>query len=648
MPNLLKKIPNFKFPKYKSKYIGDVECLNVDFTEDDYNRIRETLDGKKRKKGPYAGTSYSTVKEIFNRSTTIFKDKDFILEVFNRKKGFESVSYGKFRRDTLSFGTALIRLLGLENERVIIIGETTYPWYVSYMAMLLGVGIAVPVDKEIPESELENLVIRSKAKAIISSPKHMETVKNVALRCENVKYVIDMKSNDDFVPLNKKVKKVKDGKKIKEDLRDEPLYTVGFDFLLGEGEVFLDVGDNTLLEKPIDKDEFAVLIFTSGTTSQAKGVKISNKNLAANVNAVTPYVHLTSDDRLFSVLPLHHTYESTIGFIYPMAVGASIAVCQGLKHLANDLKDTSPTAILGVPLLIEALYKKINTTITKSKKTAQVNTFIKITNSMKSIGIDVKRKVFKEIYNSLGGRLRIIVSAAAPIDMKVGKWLEDIGITFLQGYGLTETAPIAALTPDFDTKVGSVGKAVVGDEIKINEPNENGEGEIFIKGETVMLGYYEDEEATNNVMYDGWFNSGDIGYMDKAGFIYITGRSKNVIVTQNGKNIYPEEIEGLLADIEEIAECMVYGKEVQGEKELIVTARVIPNYEIIKEIYGVSEEDLSKDDVKKLIWTKIKAVNRNLTNYKCIKSVEIKEGQFEKTSTMKIKRYAELKNQDVH
>lgn len=638
MPNLLKKIPNFKFPKYKSKYIGDVDCLNLDLTEDDYNKIRETLDGKRKKKGPYPTASYETVKEIFNRSTMLFKDREFILEVFNKKKGYESVTYGKFRKDVLAFGTALIRLLGLENEKVIIIGENTYPWYVSYMAMLLGVGIAVPVDKELPEGELLNLAIRSGAKAIIATPKHMDMAKKVSLKCENIKYIIDMKSDDDFSLLNKESKKQKAGR------RNEPLYSVGFDFLIGEGEVFLGVGDNTLLEKSVDKDEFAVLIFTSGTTSTSKGVMLSNRNLAANVNAVNPYVYLSPDDRLFSVLPLHHTYESTIGFIYPMSIGASIAVCQGLKHLANDLKETKPTAILGVPLLIEALYKKINTTIEKSKKTAQVNTFIKITNSMKSIGIDVKRKVFKEIYNSLGGRLRVIVSAAAPIDMKVGKWLEDIGITFLQGYGLTETAPIAALTPDYETKVGSAGKAVLGDEIKINEPNENGEGEIFIRGETVMLGYFENEQETNKVMVDGWFNSGDIGYMDKDGFIYITGRSKNVIVTQNGKNIYPEEIEGLLANIEEIAECMVYGKEIQGEKELVVTARVIPDYERIMEIYGVSQEEISKEDVKKLIWTKIKAVNRNLTNYKCIKSVEIKDGQFEKTSTMKIKRYAELKH----
>lgn len=382
-----------------------------------------------------------------------------------------------------------------------------------------------------------------------------------------------------------------------------------------------------------------MLIFTSGTTSAAKGVMISNTNLAYNINSVTPYVYLSPDDRLFSVLPLHHTYESTIGFLLPMSMGCSVAVCQGLKHIANDMKETQPTAIIAVPLLIESLYKKINQGIEKSGKTAAVKSMISLSNGLKNLGIDVKRKVFKDIYANLGGRLRIVVSAAAPIDAKVGKWLEDIGITFLQGYGLTETAPIAALTPDWDTRVGSAGKSVVWDEIKIYNPNEKGEGEIWIKGKTVMLGYYEDEEATAAVMKDGWFNSGDIGYMDEDGFIYITGRSKNVIVTQNGKNIYPEEIETLLSKVEEIAESMVYGKEVAGEKELIITARVIPDYEKIEELHG---SGLSEEEIYKVLWEQIRKVNRKLSNYKTIKKLEIKTGQFEKTSTMKIKRYAEF------
>ena len=297
--------------------------------------------------------------------------------------------------------------------------------------------------------------------------------------------------------------------------------------------------------------------------------------------------------------------------------------------------------MLAVPLLVETLYKKINQSIEKSGKAGLVNSMIHITNALKSVGIDIKRKVFKEIYDNLGGNLRIIVSAAAPIDKKIGKWVQDIGIEFLQGYGLTETAPIAALTPECDTRIGSVGLPVNCAEIKIHNPNENGEGEIWIKSRTLMLGYFEDEEATKEVVHDGWFNSGDIGYMDKDGYVFVTGRSKNVIVTQNGKNIYPEEIELLLSKIPEIQECMVYGKEVKGEKELIITARVIPNKEEIERLHG---KDLSEEEIHKIIWEKIKEVNKQLTSYKAVKKLELKHDEFAKTTTMKIKRYVELQN----
>ena len=294
--------------------------------------------------------------------------------------------------------------------------------------------------------------------------------------------------------------------------------------------------------------------------------------------------------------------------------------------------------MIAVPLLIESLYKKINQNIKKSGKEALVNSMIHVTNALKVVGIDIKRKVFAEIYDNLGGNIRIIVSAAAPIDKKIGKWVEDIGIEFLQGYGLTETAPIAALTPEYDTHIGSVGKAVKCAELKIKDPDENGEGEVLIKSTTLMLGYYEMEEETKKaISEDGWFNSGDVGYLDKDGFLYITGRSKNVIVTANGKNIYPEEIELLLSKIPYISECMVYGK---GEKDnLTVSVKVIPNYEYISENV---KENMTDDEIYNLIWEEIKKVNKTLTSYKAIKYLEIKKDEFEKTTTMKIKRFAEL------
>ena len=605
------KMPNLKFPKFKMKEISEIDELNVD-----YEKVKQVQENKKDNKN-YIPTQYKTVKEIFEKSSKEYAKEPFILEKFSPKGEFTTITYEQFAEDVNALGTGLIKKFNLMNSRIVIIGENTYHWYVSYMAMLAGVGIAVPVDKELPENEIENVIKRSKADAVIYSTKKKDIIKKVQDKLPEVKYFIQMNNDDKLNGRN-----------------------LGINETINEGKKILNSGDKEFLNIEIDPDEFKVLIFTSGTTSNSKGVMLCNRNLAENINAVSAYVKLTKEDRLFSILPLHHTYESTIGYLLPMAVGASIAICQGLKYIVPNLKETNPTAMLAVPLLVENLYKKINMNIKKSKKEGLVNSMIHVTNALKAVGIDKKRKVFNEIYENLGGKIRFIVSAAAPIEPKVGKWIEDIGICFIQGYGLTETAPIAALTPEFRPKVGSAGKPVICAEIKIDSPNEKGEGEVLIKSSTLMLGYYEDKEATDEVVIDGWFHSGDIGYLDDEGYLYITGRCKNVIVTQNGKNIYPEEIEGMLSQIPEISECMVYGKkEEENDKELIITAKVIPNYDEINEKYG---KDLSLDEIHKIIWEKIKDVNRKLTSYKAIKKLEIKTDEFEKTTTMKIKRYKEI------
>ena len=606
------KIPDFKFPKLKMKGIENIPEVNID-----YDKINKEGEVKKDKK-QYKPTEYKTIKEIFERSTEIYANKEFILEKFNPKGEYEEITYKKFGEDVIALGTALTNKYNLKGERIVIVSETTYGWYISYMAALCGAGIAVPTDKELPANELENVIKRSRASIVIYSERMKDSIKKIANDLPGVKYFAEMYSDD---KLNGRY--------------------VGLNTIINQGKELVANGDDSFMKIEIDPEEFKVLIFTSGTTSQSKGVMLCNRNLAENINAVSAYVRLYPTDRLFSVLPLHHTYESTIGFLLPMAFGCSIAVCQGLKHIVPNLKETKPTAMLAVPLLIENLYKKINASIEKGGKAGLVNSMIHVTNALKTVGIDIKRKVFNEIYENLGGNIRFIVSAAAPIDAKVGKWVQDIGIMFLQGYGLTETAPIAALTPEYDARVGSAGKPVICAELKINNPNENGEGEIWIKSKTLMLGYYENEEATNEVISDGWFNAGDIGYLDEDGCLYITGRTKNVIVTQNGKNIYPEEIELLLGKVEEIKECMVYGKQLnEDDKELTITVKVIPNYEKIEEKHG---KDLSEEKIYDIIWNEIKQVNRKLTSYKAIKRLEIKKDEFEKTTTMKIKRYAEIK-----
>ena len=606
------KLPDFKFPKMKMEGMENIQEMQVN-----YDKIDQIKD-KKSKNKYYEETHYKTVKEIFKRSIEKYKDNIYILERPNHdhKAKFEEFTYERFGNDAINLGTGLMKYLNLANERIIIIGENTYYWYVSYFSILCGVGIAVPVDKELPNNEIENVIKRSHAAAVIYSKKKKDAIDKIKDNLPMVKYFIEMNSDDGVQG------------------RD-----VGIEHVIAEGKKLTDAGNTEYMDVEIDPEEFKFLIFTSGTTSQAKGVMLCHRNLAENVNAVSKYVKIYERDRFFSVLPLHHTYESSIGALLPFANGSSVAICGGLRYIVPDMQEAKPTAMLAVPLLVESLYKKINQSIEKSGKAGLVNSMLHLTNALKSVGIDIKRKVFKEIYDNLGGNMRIIVSAAAPIDKKIGKWVQDIGIEFLQGYGLTETAPIAALTPECDPRVGSVGLPVNCAQIKIHNPNENGEGEIWIKSQTLMLGYYEDEEATKEVVHDGWFNSGDIGYQDKDGYVYVTGRSKNVIVTQNGKNIYPEEIELLLSKIPEIQECMVYGKEVEGEKELIISVKVIPNMEEIENLHG---KDLSEEEIHKIIWNKIKEVNKGLTSYKAIKNLEIKHDEFAKTTTMKIKRYVEL------
>lgn len=610
--NILKsdKIPEFKIPKFNFDNLSEFGNIKVKFGK---NKDEKKLKGR-RNYNPkdYEKTNYKTIKEVFDRSTRLYSEKVFIHEKFGHDT-FQEITYGKFREDVISLGTAIREILKIKNEKIAVIGENTYEWYVSYMSLLCSDNISVNLDKDISNDEIINLINRSGAKAVIFSKKKKDIFESIRKDIPTVKYFIEMYSE--------------------ESLKNE---NVGFEYLLSEGKKVVENGNDEFLKIEIDENEFKVLIFTSGTTSKPKGVMICNKNLAQNINAVSTYVHILPTDIFFSVLPLHHTYESTIGFLLPMAYGCSIAVCQGLRYLIDDMKEVKPTVMLAVPLLLEKLYKRVNESIKNSKKESIVNSMIYVTNVLKYSGIDIKQKVFKEILINLGGSMRIIVSAAAPIDATIIKWFEDIGIEMLQGYGLTETAPIAALTPEFDRKPGSVGKPVNCAEFKIDNPNENGEGEILIKSDTLMLGYYKDKEKTDEVVVDGWFHSGDIGYIDQKQNVFVTGRCKNVIVTKNGKNIYPEELELLIGNLAEVKECVVVGKESTMKDDLVITAMIFPNYQYISKKYSVDSSENEK--IQEMLMEKIKEINEKLPSYKRVKKVEVKQKEFDKTTTMKIKR----------
>ena len=625
--NDIRKLPKIKMPKLKLDNIDRIEELRMDF-EKYVNNAPKVI----RREDHYPVSHYASVKELVEYGTTKFRDNVFILDKEKPKdKYFKEWTYGEFKDDVDALGTALTAKYSIKDDPIVIIGENQYDWYVSYITALCGSGIAVPLDKELPDNEIELTINRARAACVIYSPKLKGRIEKLfdKDKLPTVRCFVEMKS--DAVP------------EFRETESGSETVMVGFNTLLMEGRVLIANGNESYKNIVTDPDEFRALFFTSGTTASAKGVMASSRQLANNINAVSAYVKISENDRFFSVLPLHHTYESSIGFLLAFGYGSSIAVCQGLRYISDNLKETKPSIIIAVPLLIEHIYATIMRSVKKSKKEKAVTYMMQTTNALKSVGIDVKKKVFKEIYEGIGGRLKYIVSAAAPIDPKVGQWFTDLGVIFLQGYGLTETCPISAVTPEYDTRVGSAGKTIVNGIIRVDSPDEKGEGELVISTDTLMIGYYEDEEATKEVIeVDGkgrrWFHSGDIGKVDEDGFVYVTGRMKNVIVTQNGKNIYPEELELLLGEIEEIEESMVYGKEVPGEKELIVTARVVPDYKRIEELYG----EITLPEVYRIIMHHIREVNKKTTNYKAIKSLEIKDGPFIKTTTQKIRRFAEI------
>ncbi len=572
-----------------------------------------------RKIGP---KGLKTIRESFDITTKELPDRVGFLEKRPGKKEFREITYKEFREDVTSIGAALIEKLGLKGERIAIIGENSYEWAVSYYSVVCGAGLVVPLDKELPASEIANLVRRSKAKAIFFSNRKRDLINSIREEVPDLKYYIELYSDEN---------------ELENTFKGENDYT--FDELLQIGKEY---DESVLMDVEIDPEEFKILLFTSGTTAESKGVMLTNKNIISNIEAAISMFELVDSDRFFSVLPLHHSYESTVGMMIPIYCGLSIAYAGGLKSIANDLKTTSPSVLLGVPALIENLMKKVLATIEKQGKTKLVNSMIKITNALGKPGYKLKRKVFKSVLDGLGGRIRVIVSAAAPIDPEIGGKIEGFGINFIQGYGLTETSPLATLIPGDDRRLGSVGKPGKCCVVKINEPNEEGIGEVWIKGENVTQGYYENEEETARSITDGWFHSGDLGYIDKDGFLYLTGRCKNLIITGNGKNVYPEEIENLVNKIPYVNESMVYAKQdPKDEKEQIIAVKVTLDESYLKEKYG--KDIPSDEELHDLIWAEIKEVNKKLSSFKWIKDLKIKKEDFIKTTTMKIKRHEELK-----
>ena len=414
---------------------------------------------------------------------------------------------------------------------------------------------------------------------------------------------------------------------------------VAYSELLEEGKKLLEEGNREFLDAQIDIEAVAEILFTSGTTSKSKAVMLSQKNITFNIHQHNQMVDLRTEDVFLSFLPIHHVYECVCGFLTPIYNGSTVAYCEGIRYIQENMREAHVSVFLAVPLVFEKMYKKIWAGIEKQNKTNLVKTMVKVTNVLDKVGIHLKRKLFKSIHDQFGGKVRLFIAGAASVNPETSAGYRDLGITTIQGYGLSECSPIVALNMDTYYKDDAIGLPLVGTELRIADVDEDGIGEICTKGDHVMLGYYQDEEETSKAIKDGWFYTGDMGYQDKDGFVHMTGRKKNVLITKNGKNVYPEEIEEVLNNSDYISESMVYSKE--KEDDIKIVADIIVNQEFIDAKF--KDEPKTKEEIKEIIWQEVKKINQTLVSYKHITEINIREKEFEKTTTLKIKRYLEIK-----
>ena len=558
---------------------------------------------------------YTDLKDMLKQTGEAYGDRPAYVFKTEEKGKFKTITHREFREEINALGTVLINM-GLKDKRIAIISENRYEWELSYLAIAAGVGVVVPLDKALPDNELESLILRSQVEAIIYSSKYdtiMGTLRDK--KNTNLKYFISM------------------------DLEENTQGSYSEKTLIEKGKKLLNEGNSTYLNAEIDADKMGIMLFTSGTTAMSKAVMLSHKNLVTNVMDITQRFDLTEEDRFLSFLPLHHVFECTVGFLYPISIGGSIAFCEGVKHMADNIKEFDITAMISVPAVFDIIYRKVMKAIEKKGKLQNLEKGKKISNLLLKVKIDLRKQLFKEVHESLGPKLKLVVTGGAALDPETEKGFNDLGFDVEQGYGLTETAPVIAAETPKCRRLGSIGKKFPSVEVKIDNPDEEGIGELLAKGSSIMLGYYENEEATKSALdADGWFHTGDLARIDKDGFIYISGRKKSVIVLNNGKNVFPEEIETLLNKVEGIKESFVYEKK-EADGDVKVCVKIVYDKQLIKELYNIEGEE----SIKEFLWEKVKDVNRLMPKYKYVREMIISEEELIKTTTLKIKRHEELK-----
>lgn len=550
----------------------------------------------------------SSIRDMLLRSAKEYSDKIALEDLTDYP--IPKATYKELRDFVLRFGKALFEIGLKPRDHIAVIGENRVQWGITYLTAMTFNMVIVPIDKNLTTNEILNIIHESDAKAIVFSNTFKEMLLEKKSSLLKLKYLISMdeeKSDDEVFSMTELINK-----------------------------------QNAYLDKlpEIDPTEMAEIIFTSGSLGRAKGVMLSQKNLAANLMAMTSMIRISPEDRFLSVLPIHHTYECTCGFLCPLYAGASAHYARSLKTVVDDLQKVKATILLGVPLLYDKMFKRIYKGIQEDKlKSKIVPPLVKLTNIADAVGWkSAKKIVFSELHKRFGGSIRLFIAGGAAPDPKVAKGLREFGFNFVQGYGLTETAPIVALNRLYAFKDNAAGLPLPGVQIKINNPDQDGVGEIFIKGDNVMLGYYKNPKLTQEAFENGWFKTGDLGFFDEDGFLHIAGRKKNVIIANNGKNVFPEEIEDLLNRSPFIQECMVYGEKDEKHDE-VIAVQIVTDAEAFIEYSEKNNVQITPELVNNIISEEIKKVNKELANYKQIKKFYIRETEFEKTTTQKIKRY---------
>ena len=554
---------------------------------------------------------FNNIKEVICNSVKLYKDNiAFVTKLKKDDKSVEYINhtYQNLLDDINAFGTSLYKL-GLKGKRIAIVGRNRYEWAVAHISNLFGGIVSVPIDKELQLNELEDSLVRAKVDAIVFDEKYEENIATIKQNGKtNIHNFICMGNSDKYIK---------------------------FDDLLQEGKKQIENGNVEFVNNKVNSETMSILLFTSGTTSKSKAVMLNQKAIAANIADMLMVEGLYPTDTNIAFLPFHHIFGST-GMLVMLAAGVKTVFPDGLRYIKQNLKEYEVSVFVGVPLLVNKMYENIEKEIEKQGKTKLINFATKISNFLLKFHIDIRRKLFKQVLDGLGGKMRFIISGGAPLDKKVSIKFNELGVRLIQGYGLTETCPVIAAENDKYIRNGSVGFPMRHVTVEIVNKDKDGIGEVRVKGPNIMMGYYENEEATNKVLKDGWFYTGDLGYIDNDGFLFLTGREKDVIVMKNGKKVFPEELEILVDKLPEVEESFIYGMAQRGDKnDPMVSVKIVYNKDAIK--------NRSEDELRDILWNEIKEINKTLPPYKYIKNMIITDEPLIKTTTHKIKRKEELK-----